>query len=56
MFHYFFVVHAVPDIDIGVERNGADGGVKVHDVGDVFLGVEVGVDALHEGGLAGAYR
>ena len=30
LFHYFFVVYRVPDVDVAVEGDGADGGVKVY--------------------------
>ena len=60
MFHDFLVVYAIPDVDIGGEGNGADGGVEVYYVGFGSVaggcagGMEVGVDSLHECGFAGA--
>ena len=52
LLHDFFVVDGVTDVDIAVEGDVADGGVEVDYVGRCTFGVEVGVDALHEGGLA----
>ena len=53
--HYFFVVDGVADVDVALEGYGPDCGIEVDDVGWLLLGVEVSVEALHEGGLAGAY-
>ena len=61
LFHYFFVVYRVADVDVAFEGHGADCGIEVDDVGrgggggvPLVVGVQVGVEALHEGRFAGA--
>ena len=55
MFHDFFVIYGIADVDVAVEGNGAYGGVEVDHVGGLALGMEVRVYSLHEGGLSGAW-
>lgn len=54
LFHNLFVVYAVADIDVGLERNIDYSRVKVEDIGFLLVHVEVIVNALHESCLARA--
>lgn len=48
LLHDFFVVDGIADVDVAFKGDVADGGVEVHYVGRRLLGVEVGIDSLHE--------
>ena len=52
LFHDFFVVDRIADIDITFERGRPHGGVKIDDIWDVLFGVKIGIDALHESRLS----
>ena len=52
LFHDFFVVYRVPDIDVAVKGDITDGGIEVDYVGGRALGVEMRVDSLHKGCFA----
>ena len=46
--------YRVPDVDVGTIRDMRDSRVKVDDVAGSVIAVQVGVEALDEGGLAGS--
>ena len=52
LFHNFFVLYGVTDIDVRFVGEGQDGGVKVEDVGWFACCVQVHVETLHEGCFA----
>ena len=48
LLHHFFIVNRVADVNIAIKRDIADGGVEVDNIWRRALGVEMGIDALHE--------
>jgi hypothetical protein len=56
LFHDFFVVYRVADVDVGFVGEVKDCWVEVEDIGRVSLGMEVDVETLHECCFAGAWE
>ena len=56
LLHNFFVVHRVPNVNVALEREVLDRGVKVDNIRRLLLGMEMRVETLHEGCLPRACK
>jgi len=56
LLHDFLVVYGISDVDVATEWDVLDGRVEVNDVWWLLLGMEMSIEPLHEGGLAGSYE